>query len=264
MVSQIAASPVEDPLEAPAQTKPPVATEGAGAAPGAGSFPVGSLAAVRQRLRAEGLSRGAAKLISKAVRGSTHTVYRGRFREFARWCGRRGEDPTSTSVVKVANFLAHLFKKGLSYSTLCGYRSAISAYHDGVDGIRMGEHPKLVKLLKGVFNCSTPRKVTAPLWNLDKVLRSLRKAPFEPLTECTLQYLSYKVAFLLCICSASRCSDLARFAYKEPYLRWVNKDMGVRLTPKFLKKQCRPGHMLQTTFIPQFEANRLLDPVRAL
>ena len=52
----------------------------------------------------------------------------------------------------IANFLGWLYNKGLSYSTICSYRSAISSYQDLVDGVRVGEHPTLIELLKGVFN----------------------------------------------------------------------------------------------------------------
>ena len=49
---------MEDPLEAPAQTRPPVSAEGSGAALEGWSFPVGSLATVRQCLRAEAYQEG--------------------------------------------------------------------------------------------------------------------------------------------------------------------------------------------------------------
>lgn len=223
----------------------------------------GGMAAIRQDLRSQGFSRAAAKLIAGSIRKSTHTVYRSRYREFVSWCHRRDIHPSKAPIIKVANFLACLFKKGLSYSSICGYRSAISAYHEGLDGIRLGEHPKLIKLLKGVFNKRPPVKLLASTWSLDKVLKCLKVHPFEPLTEVSFKWLSLKVAFLLGICSAARCSDLARFSYQEPYLRFVNSSEGIRLIPKTLKKQCRPGHLLQETFIPKYHI-RLLDPVRAL
>ena len=122
--------------------------EGSGGTSGPESVPTGGLANIRRRLRAQGLSKGAAKLISKSVRGSTHKVYRSRFREFSRWCDKRDLDPFKTPIVKVANFLAYKYRKGLSYWTLCGYRSAISAYHDNVNNRRLSDHPKLVEVVE--------------------------------------------------------------------------------------------------------------------
>ena len=238
--------------------------EGSGGTSGPESVPTGGLADIRRQLRAQGLSKGAAKLISKSVRGSTHKVYRSRFREFSRWCDKRDLDPFKTPIVKVANFLAYKFKKGLSYSTLCGYRSAISAYHDNVDNRKLGEHPKLVKLLKGVFNCRQPQKRAAPNWSLTKVLSSLRRAPYEPLGDAGFKWVSLKTTFLFAITSACRCSDLARFGFENPYLRFVNSTEGVRLTPRVLKKQCRPGHQLTESFIGRYEKDRRLDPIRCL
>lgn len=223
----------------------------------------GSLAHIRDSLRSQGFSEEAALLMSKSVRLSTHRLYKSRYREYVRWCRKGTLDPISAPIVEIANFLAEKFHEGLSYSTLCGYRSAISAYHDYVDGRKAGEHPKLVKLLKGVFNCRTPKKLPPPEWSLDKVLRSLRRLPYEPLKEASLKWLTLKTVFLVGICSASRSSDLARFGFSDLYLKFVNSSEGVRLTPRLLKKQCRPTHFRSESYIARFDDPKL-DPVRAL
>ena len=59
----------------------------------------------------------------------------------------------------ILNFLADLFGQGLQYNTIAGYRSAISAYHDPIDGTRIGSHPKVTTLMTGAFNerCPKPR-----------------------------------------------------------------------------------------------------------
>ena len=116
-------------------------------------------------------------------RRSTHNVHRSRYWEFACWCSRQNIHPDTASVTSGANFLARLFKKELSYSTICGYRSAISSYYKGVDGSKIGEHPSIVKLLKGVFNSAVPQKASGPEWRLDKVLHTLRREPYEPMAD---------------------------------------------------------------------------------
>jgi len=44
------------------------------------------------------------------------------------------------------NFLADCYNEGLEYSTIAGYRSAISAYHDPIEGMTIGKHPKVSAL----------------------------------------------------------------------------------------------------------------------
>ena len=52
----------------------------------------------------------------------------------------------------VVNFLAGLFSEGYQYQSLNAYRSAISSTHDNVDGVSVGSHPAVTRLLKGAFH----------------------------------------------------------------------------------------------------------------
>ena len=239
-------------------------TERQNRTPRARNISTDSLAIVQRRLRSRGFSKVAARLISNAVRGSTRTVYKGRFNEFVRWCNKREVDPFSAPISDVANFLAKKFKAGLSHSTVCGYRSAISSYHEEVNGQRIGESKDLTRLLKGIFNTRPPTRSLPPRWSLEKVLSALNKPPYEPLDKVPIKYLTMKTTFLLAIVSAARGSDISKLGYKEPYLRFQNNPPGIRLVPRKFRKQDRPGHYLQEMFITKFESNRKLDPVRAV
>ena len=46
-------------------------------------------------------------------------------------------------------------------------------------GIQIGQHPDVVRLMKGVFNTRPPIKRLVPEWDLRKVLEMLTKSPFE-------------------------------------------------------------------------------------
>ena len=59
-----------------------------------------------------------------------------------------------SGIVVVLDFLADLFDKGYQYSTICGHRSAISAYHGMVDSVKVGDHPQVSALIAGIFNKS--------------------------------------------------------------------------------------------------------------
>ena len=239
-------------------------TEGSHPTPRPSNFSVGSLAAVRRSLRSKGLSKTAAKLIANAVRVSTRGVYKGRFQEFVRWCDSRGADPFQAPILVVANFLGRMFKKGLSYSTLCGYRSAISSYHDLVDGVKVGQHPTLIRLLKGVFNLRPPMRSLAPTWDLPSVLKALRLPPFEHMLSTSLKWVTLKTTFLVAICTAGRSSDITKLGFTRPHFREEHNPDGIRFVPLRLRKQDRPGHLLKDIFVPAFREDRKLDPVRAI
>ena len=171
-------------------------------------------------------------------------------------------DPFTASVEELANFLATRFKKGLSWSTVAGYRSAISAFHGGWNGVKVGDCPEINRLVRGVFNLRPPQRKLAPNWNLEKVLEALSKEPYEPMAKVPLKWLTLKTAFLTALAMAGRASDLVRLGRDPPYICFGTQ--GVRLVPIRLRKQCRMGHSKVDIFLPCLHENRRLDPVRAL
>ena len=54
-------------------------------------------------------------------------------------------------------FLMECFQEGFKYNTIAGFRSAISAYHNPIQGILVGKHPKVFDLLTSFFNKNSPQ-----------------------------------------------------------------------------------------------------------
>ena len=76
--------------------------------------------------------------------------------KWANWCGERNRNPFSGPISDVANFLAELFEQGYQYSSLNAYRSSISSIHEKTDSLPVGQHPTVVRLLKGAYNKRPP------------------------------------------------------------------------------------------------------------
>ena len=157
-----------------------------------------------------------------------------------------------------------LYDKGLAHSTLCGFRSAISSYHDPVDGRRIGDHPTLNSLLRGTFLLRPPARTLAPSWDLDQVLQKIRLPPLEPIDQVPLGWLTKKTAFLVAICTAGRGDDISKLGCAPPYIRVEKNPAGIRFVTRDLRKQDRQGHAFQDIFVPKFTKDRKLDPVRAI
>ena len=51
--------------------------------------------------------------------------------------------------------------------SLNSYRSAISSVHEKVDGIEVGKHPLVTRMLKGVFNERPPRPNYESVWKVN-------------------------------------------------------------------------------------------------
>lgn len=46
-----------------------------------------------------------------------------------------------------------------------------------IDNVPVGQHPYIIRLLKGVFNSRPPQVKLVPEWDLHKVLDILQKSP---------------------------------------------------------------------------------------
>ena len=239
-----------------------VSGQGEDTSSNARNFESDCMAHIDQRLASEGFSRKSRKLLSASWRKGTRKDYVSKFRMFSSWCAEQQIDPYNASLKDCANFLSYKFHNGVSYRTLSGYRSMLSAVLPQIDKKPIGQHPYLIRLLRGVFNERPPVKRLIPEWDLPFVLSALKAAPFEPLNKAPLKYLAWKTCFLIAVTSFRRCSDLQSLKLGEGCVNVQKK--GVTFVRQGLSKQDRPGHTPTHIFIPSFPHNKLLDPKRCL
>lgn len=104
----------------------------------------------------------------------------------------------------------------------------------------------------------------APTWDLNIVLEFLQGSFFEPLREAEVKFLTWKVAFLLALATASRRSELhALSAYG---IRWATEGAVLRVVPGFLSKTQFPDRAPEDLYLQALPVSkdRSLCPVRAL
>ncbi|CAG2193457.1 unnamed protein product [Mytilus edulis] len=180
------------------------------------------------------------------------------------WCSEKEIDPFQISVQQLADFLIHLFEeKGLSPSTIKGYRSAISRTIQLSGGPDFGNN-EFISLLVKNFTLERPRqRVLIPSWNLSLVLSALKTHPFEPAEKVEIKFLSYKCCFLLALASGRRRSEIHAFSTADYCLRFNRDKSSVTLLtdPAFLAKNQIPGRGSEPIVIP---ALPVLCPIRVL
>lgn len=226
------------------------------------STTVNCMASIDRGFKAKGFSKDTRTLLAASWRSGTQKDYTCKFKQFNSWCSARKIDPYSASLVQVASFLTDLYAKGLQYRTIAGYRSMLSSVLPPVGKISVGQHPYIIRLLKGVFNSRPPKVKLVPEWDLPKVLQMLQSTPFEPIDKASLKHLTFKTIFLIAITTFRRCSDLQALKLGEG---WVNiQKKGVTFIRQGLAKQDRPNHYGTKIFVPAFPENKLLDPKRCL
>ena len=101
----------------------------------------------------------------------------------------------------------------------------LSAVLPTVDNFPIGQHPHIIRLIKGVSNSRPPVKKLLPEWDLHVVLNMLENSPFEPLEQISLKELTLKTVFLTAITTFRRCSDLQALRIDEHLMRIQNKEL---------------------------------------
>jgi hypothetical protein len=69
------------------------------------------------------------------------------------------------SLKDVMDYLVHLYDRKLSWSTIGIHRSAISMTLAPIDGVLVGEHPIVKRLIGGVFSERPPCRDAPTLWD---------------------------------------------------------------------------------------------------
>ena len=106
-----------------------------------------NLEGLLQQYSAEGLSDQTNDLLESSRRLETLYHYKTEWRKWVSWCLSRKTDSVNAEVIFVLNFLSNLFSEELGYRNINVYRSAISTYHEKVEGIPTGQHPKVCQFL---------------------------------------------------------------------------------------------------------------------
>ena len=213
---------------------------------------------IRQQCESSHLSQSATDVVLSSWRDKSTKSYNSSFGKWPRWCGERNRNPFLDPISDVANFLAELYEQGYQYSSLNSYRSAISSTHEKVDGQPVGQHPTIVRVLKGAYNKRPPLPKYTSTWEVSKVTSYI--VALGDNDSLSLKSLSLKLVVLLALTRPSRSNDLSNLSLKA--MR-VLPD-GIQFNPVCLSKQSRPSRPLKPFTFPSFSSDKRLCPKEAM
>lgn len=121
----------------------------------------------------EELSNTAQLLVQGSWRPGTEANYSGCWKVWSQHCRRIEVQPYSPSLTDICDFLAVLFDKNLEYRTINNYRSCLSSTLLPMEGFPVGQHPLVIRLMKGINNAKPPTKILVPSWSVKLVLEML-------------------------------------------------------------------------------------------
>ena len=217
----------------------------------------GRLESIRENLRARRIPENTSRLIISSWRDKTNTNYNSAWRKWDAWCAKRGLSSFTADVSAILSFLADEFEAGRQYRSLNCYRSALLSTLLPVEGIPVGQHPLVIRLLKGVFNLRPPMPRYTHTWDVSKVLTLLKE--MGPNENLNLKRLTQKLVMLLALVLGQRCSDLVRLSLSG---HSYTSD-SVVLPCLGLAKQAKPKQCLQPVVIKSFK-DKLLCPVACI
>ena len=126
---------------------------------------ISGLDGYRQNLLTGGVSEDTANLPrSHSWRKGTAGAYNSAWKQWSSWCCQQKVDLFCSTVASIADYLTELFTKGRSYHTVNIHRSAISAFHKPIDGVKVGQHDLVCRVLKAGVHV-----------NLSEILVSLKR-----------------------------------------------------------------------------------------
>ena len=132
---------------------------------------------------------------------NTERAYASAFNVWASWGAS-----LSPTIAEVLQFLSDHYGQGRQYWTVAGYRSALSQTLPSVEGLLVGQHPLVCRLLRGDIQPATPLPHYQATRDVRKVLDLLCECGPSP--QFALPQLTRKTAMLLALTGANRCSEV--------------------------------------------------------
>ena len=111
-----------------------------------------------------------------------------------------------TKIMKPVVALLRRTDEGLEYRTINTYRSALSGVLPPMEGFPVGQHPLVVRLLKGILNLRPAMPRYQQSWDVNVALDYMRSLPGNQVLP--LKVLTQKLALLLALTAPKRSSEL--------------------------------------------------------
>ena len=128
-----------------------------------------------------------------------------------------------------------------------------------IDGVAIGEHPLICRLIKGIFNKRPPTRRAFDAWDVSKVFKVFSSWP-APLS---LKQTQRKAAFLVAMATARRPSELSSLQCSASFMTSTMDEL--RFIPSCLSKTDRQTHLgppIVVTRLPDSDSS--LCAVKAL
>jgi hypothetical protein len=190
-----------------------------------------------RRLRCDGVSDAAFRLISASWRPSSTRRYDGIWDAFRDFLRARALPLSSVTLRVVLDYFSDMFDRGRAFRTIRLHRSVLSSTLPPFDGHSVGDHPLVSRLIQGIFQRRPPSRRLYDSWNVGRVFDFFASWS-SPLS---FEQLQRKTAFLLAMASSKRPSELSSIRCSSAFM--VIDEEKARFLPSCLSKTDRQRHL---------------------
>lgn len=206
-----------------------------GGAPGHGAYSVNCVLAVGRQLRARGISGAGAEILLASWEPGTARQYSPHLKRRSQFCVRGDINSLAPSLSDVINFLSDTFHRDLGYEAVNTAWSALSSLGIVLDGCWAGNHPLVIRFMKGVFHLRSPRPRYTATWAVQPVLLLLKS--IYPLHTLSLKEITLKLVMLMALTHAARVQTLHLLILSG--ISFAGSSITLRLRGPL--RQARPG-----------------------
>lgn len=169
---------------------------------------------------------------------------------------RRDTDPLSADLTEVLQFLTDLLASGKSYSAINIHRSMLSRTLGSIEGVQIGAHPLVVRLMKGCYHKNPPKPKYNDMWDPSQVVEFINS--LDENRHLTLSVLASKLVTMIALATLMRASEIAAIGYRSV----VFSERGVVFSLDRLRKAQRNGPLQSFSILN--DPDPILCPVLAL
>lgn len=146
------------------------------------------------------------KVIQASCADSTWKQYQGVVNKWNKFCIEKGFDFWCINVEIFLLFLVQLFDSGLSYASVNTARSALSTLLSTKTSEKIGEHPLVIRFMKGVARLRPPKSRYDVTWDPTIMLSFFKSWPEND--KLSLYQLTVKLCALMALTTAQRVQTL--------------------------------------------------------
>ena len=158
-------------------------------------------------LRDGGVEPEVAGFIHNAWKPSTKVQYATVWRQWTAWCGRKGLNAATPSVVNLLHYLWHLYnERQLAWRTLGGHRSAVATLLQPYAPESLGEDKRVCRFMWATYYSRPPPRKLKSIWDVATVLKHIEA--WGSIEHLSRSRLTQWMVMLLAIASARRVSEL--------------------------------------------------------